>query len=122
MNDRSIVIICKDGNNFNIRPSNLKKVSVGEKQQRIVKRKRFRSPFLSLTPAARKKIQKARVKKLSKAVAQYSRAGKLIKTYPSMAAAERATGVSYVTISSRASGKGITAGGFIWEWVKGYIN
>ena len=117
--DHTIAIICKDENNFNIRPANLKKVSAGEKKQRSITRKRFRSPFLDLTPASRKKIRKAIVKTVSKRVSQYSSDGRtLIKTYPSMAAAQRATGVHYITIGSRASGKGKTAGGYIWKWEK----
>ena len=117
IDSHSIAIICKDENNFNIKPGNLKKVSWSEKQQRTVARKRFRSPLLNLTKASRKEIRKAIVKTVSKSVSQYSGDGKtLIKTYPSMAAAQRATGVHYITIGSRASGKGKTAGGFIWKW------
>jgi len=116
IDDHNIVIICKDGNNFNIRPDNLKKGSVGEKQQRTVTRKRFKSPFLKLTKDDRKEIRKAIIKTLSKKVSQYSRDGILIRTYPSMAAAERATGIYATSIGNRASGKGKTAGGFIWKW------
>jgi len=51
-------------------------------------------------------------------VTQYSLKGKRIKTYSSAAAAERATGVHATSIGQRASGKGISAGGFVWRWGK----
>jgi hypothetical protein len=71
---------------------------------------------LDLSPAAQKKIRKAIIKTVSKKVSQFYLNGTFRKSYPSMAAAQRATGVHYVSISSRASGKGKTAGGFIWKW------
>lgn len=114
--DPSIVIICGDGDNFNIRASNLAKVTRSQKQQRIVKRKRFLSPFSNLSPKLREKQRQAIIRSVSKQVSQYDKQGKKIKTYPSMAAAERATGVFASSIGSRAAGKGKTAGGFIWRW------
>jgi len=53
--DSRIVIICKDGNNFNIRPANLRKVTNSQKQQRTVARKRFRSPYSNLSDKLRRK-------------------------------------------------------------------
>ena len=82
-----IVIICKDGNNFNIKPSNLKKVTISQRQKRTVQRKRFRIPYTTLSKTLIKKRQAAIVNSVSKKVTQYSKEGKKIKTYPSMAAA-----------------------------------
>ena len=53
------------------------------------------------------------VKTISKSVSQYSEDGVLIRTNPSMAAAQRATGIYTTEIGSRASGKGKTVGGYI---------
>lgn len=114
--DSTIVIICRDGDNFNIKPSNLRKVSLSEKQQRTVVRKRFRSPYSNLTERLKKKQRRAIINAVSKKVTQYTREGKKIKTYPSMAAAQRATGIFASSIGSRAGGKGKTAGGYIWRW------
>jgi hypothetical protein len=110
------VIICKDGDNFNIRPSNLRRVSLSQKQRRTVERERFRSPYSTLSEELRKKQRAAIVKSVSKPVTQYNTAGKKIKTYPSMAAAQRATGIFASSIGNRAAGNGKTAGGYIWRW------
>jgi len=64
----------------------------------------------------RKKQRQAIIKSISKQVTQYTRDGKKIRTYPSMAAAQRATGIFASSIGSQAGGKGKTAGGFIWQW------
>jgi len=116
LEDHTIVILCKDSNNFNIKPPNLAIATIEEKQQRTVKRKRFRSPLLNLSEKLRKKQRRAIIKSKSKQVSKYSLSGKKIKTYPSAAAAQRATGIHATSIGNRASGKGKTAGGFIWRW------
>lgn len=116
--DSNIVIICRDGDNFNIQASNLVKVTRSQKQQRITERKRFLSPFANLSPPLRKKQRQAILRSISKEVSQYDTHGKKINTFPSMAAAERATGVFASSIGSRAGGKGKTAGGFIWRFGK----
>ncbi len=114
--DSRIVIICKDGDNFNIRPSNLRKVTISQKQQRIVERNRFQSPYSTLSDNLRRKQRTAIIRAVSKQVTQYTRNGKKVKTYPSMAAAQRATGIFASSIGNRAAGNGKTAGGFIWRW------
>ena len=48
LDDNSIVILCKDTDNLNIQPSNLILANLNQKRQRIVERKRFRSPLLDL--------------------------------------------------------------------------
>jgi hypothetical protein len=101
--DSSIVIICKDGNNFNIKPSNLRKISISQKQKRTVERKRFRSPYSTLSEKLKKKKRAAIINSVSKPVTQYTKEGKKIKTYPSMAAAQRATGVFASSIGNRAA-------------------
>lgn len=116
LSNHAVVVLCKDGDNFNIRPSNLQVASGMEKQRRVIQRKRFRSPLLDLTPEAKKRRTKTILKKLSKPVTQYSRQGKKLKTFPSMAAAQRLTGVFATAIGNQAAGNSKTAGGFIWRW------
>ena len=65
----------------------------------------------------------------ARAVAQYSLDGEYIKTYPSATHANRATGVSNITIGNCCKGTQTQAGGFLWiyadeittETVKGRI-
>jgi len=116
MGSNKKVVICKDGNGYNLRPANLQLVSWEEKQQRTVSRGRFHSPFHDLTPAQRKQQRRAIAKTISKPVEQYTLSGKLVRTYSSMAEAQRVTGVFSSIIGTRAAGKGKTAGGFIWKW------
>jgi hypothetical protein len=116
--DSRIVIISKDGDNFNIRPSNLLKVTISQKQLRIVERNRFQSSYSTLSDNLRRKQRTAIVRAVSKQVTQYTKDGKKIKTYPSMAAAQKATGIFASSIGNRAAGNGKTAGGYIWRWEK----
>jgi len=116
--DSRRVIICKDGDNFNIRLSNLQRVTISQKQQRTVERKRFRSPYSNLSDKLRRKQRFAIIRAVSKQVTQFTKDGKKLKTYPSMAAAQRATGIFASSIGNRAAGNGKTAGGYIWRWEK----
>lgn len=114
--DYDSFIVCKDGNGLNIRPSNLQLVGRAEKQQRMVTRGRFSSPLLKLDEAARAAIRQTINKTLNKQVSQYTVAGKKIKTYPSLIAAEKATGIHSVSIGRVAVGRKITAGGYAWRY------
>lgn len=118
LEDQDIVIICRNGDNFHIHPSNLEMATKSQKQQRMVARKRFKSPFLDMTEQDRIEQRKAILKTVSKQVTQYSMTGRKIKTFPSAAEAERATGVFATSIWKVASGGDISAGGFIWRWNK----
>lgn len=112
------VILCKDLDNFNIRPSNLQLVTVSQKQRRTILRKRYRSPFYDLTESDRKKQREAINKTLQKQVTQYSLKGRKIKTYKSIVEAEKATGIFATSIGKVASGGGIIAGDFAWAFGK----
>ena len=50
-----------------------------------------------------------------KAVQQFSKEGQLLATYPSLRAAEEATGVGWTGISAVTRGKRKHAGGYIWR-------
>lgn len=116
LQDRETVILCKDTNGLNICPGNLEKSTLSGKSRRIFERGRTESPFKNLSPENKKKQRSAIVEKISKQVSQYSLNGNKIKTYPSMAAAGKATGVHATSIGQRASGKGLSAGGYVWRW------
>jgi hypothetical protein len=118
LEDQGIVILCKDTDNFNIHPSNLKMATKSQKQRRAVARKRFKSPLLDMSEQDRSRQREAILKTVRKQVSQYSMKGRKIKTYPSAAEAQRATGVFATSIGKVASGEDISAGGFIWRWGK----
>jgi hypothetical protein len=116
--DDAIMIVSVDGDNFNIHPENLRAVNRSQRQQRIVDRKRFRSPLLDLTKADKAEIQKKVIRTKQKQVSQYSLNGKRMRTYSSIVEAQRATGISYVGIAAVAHGRNIRAGGWFWRWGK----
>lgn len=116
--DQNIVIVCKDGDNFNIRPSNLQQLTRAEKQQRIVEQGRFSSPLLKLDEATRAAIRQSIYKTNSKQVSQYTLSGRKIKTFPSIVAAAKATGILSASIGPVAQGHNVTAGGYVWKFGK----
>ena len=116
LDDREIFILSKDGDGLNVLPGNLYKATSADKAKRIVKKGRMQSPFKLLSEKDRIKYRRAIVKKVSKEVTQYTLKGKKIKTYSSVAAAQRATGIFSSSIGQVAAGQGISAGGFVWKW------
>ncbi len=116
MDNRKKIILSKDCDNFNIRPSNLVEATLGQKQKRAFQRNRSRSPLLDLPKEFLDSVRQKIVKSNSKRITQYNSKGKKIRTFSSMADAERATGIYATTITNVASGENITAGGFIWRW------
>jgi hypothetical protein len=118
LNDRSILVLCKDGNGLNITPKNLILVTPSHRSLLIYKRGRGESKFKYLSPEIKKKWREASDKAHRKQVSQYSLTGRRIKIYESLNAAESATGILRTTIGSVASGKGIAAGGYMWRWGK----
>ncbi|HEY4197942.1 MAG TPA: NUMOD1 domain-containing DNA-binding protein [Mucilaginibacter sp.] len=115
MDDGRLVVLCKDGNNFNLQPANLVLSSHGEKQQRMIKRGRFRAAALDYSKELRAIIVEKTVVKTSKRVSQYDMDGRKVKTFSSLVVAQKATGIHAVSISASAKGKQFSAGGFIWR-------
>jgi len=114
--DESVVILTKDGNGLNIKPSNLIMASLSEKQQRIFELNR-REPLVVDKDSRKRGIAKSQLTN-NKQVTQYNIQGKKVKTYPSIAVASKRTGISHSHISSRARGNEYSAGGFIWRFGK----
>lgn len=110
------VVLAKDCDNFNIRPSNLIGTTRHFKSKRMFLRKRMISSLINLPEKVKRKQLQATIKAISKKVTQYTLAGKKIKTFSSMAAAARATGVHAANIGEVAAGKQIAAKGFLWSW------
>jgi hypothetical protein len=114
MDDTSIIILTKDGNGLNIKPSNLLMASNKDKQQRMYDLKRNKLPVLE--GEARQQAIASTQLTNNKQVSQYSLEGKLIKEYTSIAIAARETGISPSHISQRAKGIEFSAGGFLWRY------
>jgi group I intron endonuclease len=53
-----------------------------------------------------------------KKVGQYTKDGKLVKEYVSIASAGRETGVSKSNIQKNVSNRSLSAGGFVWKFIK----
>ena len=121
--DHRIFILCKDTDNLNIRPSNLYKADIRQKQQRIVKRGRMRSNLLDMSEEDRIKRSKAIVKKTSIPVSMYNKAGKRVRGFSSMSEAERKTGIHATSIVKAARKIKLSAGGFFWQFGnESYLN
>lgn len=116
LDDPSVVILTKDGNGLNIKPSNLIKASLSEKQQRIFDLNRA-APLVVGNEAKKLAIARSKLAN-NKQVTQYSTLGQKIKTFPSIAVAAEKTGISPSHISNRARGNEFSAGGFIWRFGK----
>jgi NUMOD4 motif/NUMOD1 domain len=114
LDDEAIIILTKDGDGRNIKPSNLQLASRSQKQQRMCDLHR-RKPLEIDTTTRAKIIEKLKLVN-SKQVSQYTMQGKKIKTYPSAAIASQKTGISQSHISNRAGGTEFSAGGFIWRF------
>jgi hypothetical protein len=114
MDDTSIIILTKDGNGLNIKPSNLVMASNKDKQQRMFDLKRNKLPVLE--GEARQRAIASTQLTNNKQVSQYSLEGKLIKEYASIAIAAREAGISPSHISQIAKGIEFSAGGFLWRY------
>jgi NUMOD4 motif len=114
--DLTQVVLFKDTDPFHIEPSNLYLATLRQKQARMISRKRFASPFGSLTKSQhQKRVSHLRDKKC-KPVSQLTREGSLLQTYTCLKEAADHTGIGYVSISLAARGKLMTAGRYRWKW------
>ena len=116
LDDKKIVILFKDTDNFNIHPSNLILADLVQKRKRVVERERFKSPLLDFSEEKRATIRKSILQSVRKQVTQFTLKGEKIRTYQSASEASRVTGVLANSIGQAASGLSITAGGFLWCW------
>lgn len=114
--DHTTVIQFKDDDHFNIRPSNLKRATLSEKQQGIFIKERAISPLMQLSAAKRQEIRKKIVKRKSKPITQYRPDGRKVRTFSSMAQAQRKTGIFSSSIGQAALKHKVTAGGYIWRF------
>ncbi len=116
LDDKQIVILCLNIDNFDIQASNLMLSSCNQKQQRAVDRKRFRSSLFDLSDEERATIRKSIIKTRSRLVTQFTLQGERIETYQSLSEAERVTGATANSIRKVALGEATSAGGFRWAW------
>ncbi|MBX9785387.1 MAG: hypothetical protein K2X48_19040 [Chitinophagaceae bacterium] len=118
MEDMDLVVIAKDGDGKNIRPSNLKLVSIKEKQLRIYIRGRF---IWNRETAMDEYIRTGKnysSNPFCKQVSQYDVDGKYIATYPSSRVAAEILDVSEAGINSVLKKRQVTSSGFAWSYKK----
>jgi hypothetical protein len=116
LTDHTLVVRFKDNDPFNIRPSNLKKTTLNEKQRDVFVRQRAISPLSQMSAAKRQEIRKKIIKNKSKRITQYTLDGKKVRTYSSMAEAQRKTGIFSSSIGQSALKHTVTTGGYIWRF------
>lgn len=113
LDDPSVLIIPKNGNGLDIRPTNLKMIKSIQQRKMTYDNRRRTSTLIG---AYKDEILGASVKVCQKTVSQYEKTGKKIKTYPSVREAERLTGISHSAIGSSARNLVFAAGGFYWRY------
>ncbi len=96
LNDPTLVIVAKDGDNLNMSYKNLMLVQKGNVQLKTYHEKRKKRPF--------------------KSVSKYNTDGHIIKTYISIVSAAKETGANASYISQVANGNISHYGGFLWKF------
>jgi hypothetical protein len=108
------VVFYKDGDSFNIRPSNLQSATLSEKQKRIKDLGRSPNPFHKLSKEQIHERHWQMLRFHLKKITQFSATGKEIQTFNSIADAHRATGCNATGISRNAKGYLRSCGGYQW--------
>jgi hypothetical protein len=114
--DKTKVIVSIDEDTLNVRLSNLKAISVSEKQQRMKDMGRSPSPFHKLSARQVKQRWLHMLRGRYKPIIQYSLSGKKIAEFENIALAAKATGANRSAITQTAKGNQLTSGGFKWKY------
>jgi hypothetical protein len=109
-------IFNKDGNGLNNLPSNLGLCTWSDLRKHQLSNKRYIPPAFKVDPEKNRKHLLKMNRKKRKKISQYSPGGKLIKTFPSLTAASKKTGVSITGISACANKDIRQAKGFVWRF------
>lgn len=115
LDDSSVCIVSKKGDGLTISPGNLEMIDKSHLTQRIYDRKRMVSIFRNGGNMAG---THAAAIATGRQVSQYDKKGKKVKTFVSVSAAGRATGINGPSIGHAAHGLEPTAGGFFWRFGK----
>ena len=118
MDNLSLVVIAKDGNGKNIKPSNLRLLNLSQKQKRIFDRHRS---VRNLPDAYEEFINQGAIlssNPFCKQISQYTLTGKRIQTFPGANVAARVLNISEVRINSVLKGRQISSGGYVWRYGK----
>jgi hypothetical protein len=108
-----IMVVSKNGNGLDVKPSNLVILDRSEHTAWILERKRRISTF------SKKHWQMgvaASVKKMAREVSQYNETGRRLQTFPSIMEASRQTGVAPSRISSALVGRDARGGAYYWKY------
>jgi len=125
LKDKTVTIICNNGNGLDVGPLNLKLTSLSEASLRVMQLKRRLPEFKNVD---HKKASQASIQVTSRQISQYDHSGNKIKTYPSIMEASRQLNIGYSSISNTAHEREPTAGGYYWKFgnasyfnVKGFL-
>jgi len=113
LKDKTISILCKNGNGLDLQPRNLKLASLTEASKRVLSENRRIPEFKNTDPH---KAARASIKYTAKQISQYNHKGKKIKTYPSTMEASRQLNINNSAISAAARGRERTSGGYFWNY------
>lgn len=116
IDDTLLVILPKDGNGKNIKPSNLLLANIHQKQKRIFDRGRYINETETIYDEYIKERKIKSKKSSSKQVSQYSLLGKKIETFPGIRVAAKICRVSERGIISVLKKRQVSHGGYVWEY------
>jgi hypothetical protein len=114
LEDYNLLVISKDGNGKNIRPSNLLLATRSKRQKIIIERNRHEN--ILLRPEVRKIAFEVYKGVVRTTVSQYNMKGKRLKAFSGIPEAAKAVGKSPSSISNVVRGRKISAGGYIWRY------
>ena len=117
LNNYNIVVFAKDGDGKNIKPSNLLLADIQKKQKRIFERGRLIRQ-IETSYDEFKKNKKVSKNPYCKQVSQYTKTGKLLKTFLSIRVAAKIARVSEAGISSVLKKRQISSGNYVWAYGK----
>jgi hypothetical protein len=113
LKDKTIIIICVNGNGLDVRPMNLKLTGLSEASLRVMQLKRRLPEFKNVDS---KKASRASTRVTSRQISQYDHTGNKIKTYPSIMEASRQLDIAHSSISNAAHEREPTGGGYYWRF------
>lgn len=118
LKDYSLVVLAKDGNGRNLSLKNLALVDIRRKQLRIFERDRLHRSFYYTYDEFLETGSASSVNPACKQVTQYSLAGELMRTFPSIRDAALTSGVPEAGIIPVLKKRSVSAYGYVWDYGK----
>jgi NUMOD1 domain len=109
-----LLVVAKDGNGKNIRPTNLMLISRSERQSIVQQRKRHEN--ILLRPEVRLKAIQEFKALVCTPVSQYDSKRNKLKTFPGIRDAAKDIGKTPSTVANATNGYEVTAGSYLWRF------